>query len=187
MGKNDFVSIKDLARQLGMDRSHARRYVLKLGYPFQKRRTIDSGGQLTLCVALADAKQIATQRAGQGFTAPTIVAVSNIGHFYVVQLIPELDAKRLKLGFAESLQQRLAEHRTAAPTAKLLCSWPCKRSWERAVIDALTGANCRLISNEVFECDDPQKLIQRGNKIFELLPDPKLRLPVAKHFVLNSP
>jgi hypothetical protein len=44
----EFVSIKELAVRLGMDRSHARRYILKLGYAFHKRRTPDSGGQLTL-------------------------------------------------------------------------------------------------------------------------------------------
>jgi hypothetical protein len=50
MDSDGFVSIKELAQRLGMDRSHARRYVLKLGYSFHKRRTSDSGSQLTLCV-----------------------------------------------------------------------------------------------------------------------------------------
>jgi len=98
---DEFTSIKELAKRLGMDRSHARRYVLKLGYSFHKRRTPDSGGQLTLCVTAAEADEVVSQRADQGFTASNVVAVSDIGVFYVIQLVPELDPKRLKLGVAE--------------------------------------------------------------------------------------
>jgi len=124
VANDEFVSIKDLAARLGMDRSHARRYVLKPGYAFHKRRTPDSGSQLTLCVISAEAEQIMSQRADQGFVASTVVTVSDVGVFYVIQLAPDLDPMRLKFGFAESLQQRLLEHRTAAPTARVLRAWP---------------------------------------------------------------
>jgi hypothetical protein len=161
MADDAFISIKELANRLGMDRSHARRYILRLGYAFHKRRTQDSGGQLTLCVSTSEADEIVSQRAGQGFTASTIVAVSDVGIFYVIQLVPELDPKRLKLGFAESIDQRLSQHRTAAPTAKVLRAWPCKRTWELTAMDSLTRLDCRLILNEVFECDDPEALGKR--------------------------
>ncbi len=36
----------------------------------------------------------------------------------------ELDHRRLKLGFADDLNSRLAQHRTAAPTAVVARSWP---------------------------------------------------------------
>lgn len=147
MAGNEYVSIKELAQRLGMDRSHARRYVLKLGYSFHKRRTRDSGSQLTLCVSGAEADEIASLRAEKGFIASTPVTISDVGVFYVIQLVPDLDPKRLKLGFAESLEQRLSQHRTAAPTARVLRAWPCKRSWELTTIDALTRHGCRLILN----------------------------------------
>ena len=107
MDSNGFVSFKELAQRLAMDRSHARRYVLKLGYSFHKRRTADSGRQLTLCVTEFEAGEIAAHRANQGFTASTVVVVSDVGVFYVIQLVPELDPRRLKLGFAESLDRDL--------------------------------------------------------------------------------
>jgi hypothetical protein len=183
---NEFVSIKDLAKRLGMDRSHARRYVLKLGYTFHKRRTPDSGSQLTLCVTSAEADQIASQRADKGFIASTVVAVSDVGVFYVIQLVPDLDPKRLKLGFAESIEQRLSQHRTAAPTARMLRAWPCKSSWEQTAIDALTTVGCRLILNEVFECDEPDALVKRGDAFFSMLPEPNVRTPLAESSPLNS-
>lgn len=111
MVSDDYVSIKDLAKRLGMDRSHARRYVMKLGYSFLKQRTPDSGGQLTLCVTRAEAEEITSQRRDKGFLSLTVVAVSDVGVFCVIQLAPDLDPRRLKLGFAESLEQRLSQHR----------------------------------------------------------------------------
>ncbi len=186
MAVGEFVSMKDLAKRLGMDRSHARRYVLRLGYEFHKRRTSDSGSQLTLCVTSADADQIAAQRSGRGFMGPTVVAASNVGVFYVIQLVPDLDPKRLKLGFAESLEQRLSQHRTAAPTASVLAAWPCKRCWELTAMDALTRVDSRLILNEVFECDDPSALVERGEAFFMMLPSPDLRMPLAETSPLNS-
>ena len=186
MVSDDYVSIKDLAKRLGMDRSHARRYVIKLGYSFHKRRTPDSGSQLTLCVTSAEADGIASHRADTGFTASTVVAKSDVGVFYVIQLVPDLDPKRLKLGFAESLEQRLSQHRTAAPTARLLRAWPCKRAWELTAIDALTRERCRLILNEVFECDEPDALVNRGDAFFGLLPAPEVRAPLASASPLNS-
>ena len=185
MADDEFMSIKELANRLGMDRSHARRYVLRLGYAFHRRRTQDSGGQLTLCVSAAEADEIVTRRSDQGFTASTVVAVSDVGVFYVIQLVPELDPKRLKLGFAESVDQRLLQHRTAAPTAKVLRAWPCKRSWELTAMDSLTRVDCRLILNEVFECDDPQSLVDRGEAFFSLLPQPNTRAPLAESSPLN--
>lgn len=183
---DDYVSIKDLANRLGMDRSNARRYVKKLGYSFHKRRTPDSGGQLTLCVTSTEADEIALQREEKGFTAPTLVSISDVGVFYVIQLVPDLDPKRLKLGFADNLDQRLSQHRTAAPTARVLHAWPCKRSWESTAIDALTHEGCRLIRNEVFECDEPTTLVQRGNAFFKMLPAPDVRAPLASSSPLNS-
>ncbi len=185
MAEDEFISIKDLANRLGMDRSHARRYVLKLGYSFHKRRTQDSGGQLTLCLIAAEAEEIVSQRADQGFTASTLVAVSDVGVFYVIQLVPELDPNRLKLGFAESIHQRLSQHRTAAPTARVLHAWPCKRSWELTAMDSLTRLDCRLILNEVFECNDAQALVERGDAFFRLLPQPGTRSPLADSSPLN--
>jgi hypothetical protein len=182
----EFVSIKELATRLGMDRSHARRYVLKLGYDFHRRHIPDSGGQLTLCVTTVEATEICCQRAAEGFEASSVVPVADVGVFYVIQRVPELDPKRLKLGFAESLEQRFSQHRTAAPTARVLRAWPCKRSWEPTVRDALTRTGCRLILNEVFEYDEPEAVVEQGDAFFKMLPQPGDRVPLAKNSPFNS-
>jgi hypothetical protein len=175
----DFVSLKQLAGELGMDRSHARRYVLRLGVTPHKRRTPDSQNQLTLAVSTHEAELIRGKRREAGFLESAKPVFKEIGVFYVIRLVPELDPRRLKLGFADDLVSRLAQHRTAAPTAAVVKSWPCKRAWEGTVMDCLAGVNCRLILNEVFECDDVDAMIRRADNLFELLPGPAAKAPLA--------
>jgi hypothetical protein len=181
MEQETYISVKHLAEQLGMDRSHARRYVLKLGFKPQKRRTADSGSQLTLTVTTQEAETILKNRRDRGFTPEAKALESEAGVFYVIQLVPELDAKRIKLGFAIDLNDRLVQHRTSAPTATVLKSWPCKRSWETTVMDCLSSVACRHILNEVFECDSLDDLTRKGDELFRILPDPKRRNELSEH------
>jgi len=181
MEATEFVSLKQIAERLGMDRSAARKYVLKLGIKPHKRRTADSGNQLSLTVTDEQARMIFKLREDQGFTASGKPVELENGCFYVIQLVPELDPRRIKLGFAIDLADRLSQHRTAAPTAKVLKSWPCKRAWELTAMDCLFLTHCRHILNEVFECDDLEELVKKGEDFFALLPDPGKKKELSEH------
>jgi hypothetical protein len=174
-----FVSLKQLAVELGMDRSHARRYVLRLGIEPHRVRTPDSQNQLTLAVTMRQADMIRAKRQEAGFLGEMKPITGEAGVFYVIRLVPELDPSRIKLGFADDLASRLAQHRTAAPTAAVVKSWPCRRHWEGTVMDCLVHVQCRLILNEVFECGDVEALVSRGDSFFGLLPDPARKIPLA--------
>lgn len=172
-----------------MDRSHARRYILRLGVEPKKRRTPDSGGQLTLTVSADEASYILRARKEQGFLGSSKPVENEVGQFYIIQLIPELDPTRVKLGFADDVNTRLAQHRTSAPTATLLKSWPCKRSWEGTIIDAIASVGGKLILNEVFEFEDLQPVIKRADELFALLPNPSKRIPLSEkspHVSVNA-
>jgi hypothetical protein len=177
---DEFVSLKQLAAEIGMDRSHARRYVLRLGVTPHKRRTPDSANQLTLALTQEEADLVRSRRREHGFLDTSRPVVTGIGVFYVIQLVPELDPSRIKLGFADNAASRLSQHRTAAPTAELVKCWPCKRTWEATVMDTLTAIGCRLILNEAFECDDLTRLIAKGDALFAVLPEPASRIELAK-------
>ncbi len=167
---SEYVSLKQLADRLGMDRSHARRFVLRLGYKPVKRRNPDSGNQLALAVTAEEADKIVQAREERGFLAAEHDAVPNeYGVFYAIQLVPELDPLRMKLGFASTIEERLAQHRTAAPTATVLKTWPCRRSWERAAMDCLTQGY-RHIGGEVYECTNIDEVRDRGDAFFALMP-----------------
>jgi hypothetical protein len=91
------------------------------------------------------------------------------GRLYAVQLVPELKPERIKLGFSDRLNDRLVEHRTAAPTLKLLHSWPCQRAWEKAAIAAIANGE-RQVGPEAFDFIDISVALKRGNRFFGLLP-----------------
>ena len=181
MEAEDFVSLKELAETLGLDRSNTRKYVLKLGIKPHKRRTPNSKNQLSLAVTTEEAQRVIRERETQGFTSSARIVESDTGVFYVIQLVPELDPKRIKLGFALDLKERLAQHKTSAPTATVLKAWPCRRAWELTAMDSISSANCRLILNEVFECDDLEALLQRGDQFFAVLPEPGKKRDLSDH------
>ncbi len=166
----DYVSLKELAKELGIDRSGLRRYVLKSGIVPVNIRTADSRSQLTLALHVDDAEAIRQLRQKQGFGVVKFAPVENTnGCFYVIQLVPDLDPNRVKLGFANDVMTRLSAHQTAAPTATLLKAWSCKRSWEGPIIEGVTRIGCRLISNEVYECEDLEALVKRCDEFFRFI------------------
>lgn len=172
-----YILLKNLAQELGMDRSHARRYVLKNDIPMFRIRTIESRGQPTLALTPEDAEAVKELRQSQGYAVsghPGEVIMNNHhGWFYIIQLVPELDEGRVKLGFAGNVETRLQSHRTVAPTAELAKTWPCKQSWEKAAIDCVVGdkaTNCWSIGGEVYGCRDLGLLVQRGDAFFSIMP-----------------
>ena len=62
----EYVSLKQLAEELGLDRSNTRKYVLKQGLKPHKRRTPDSGNQLTLALRVEEAEYIRNKRREEG-------------------------------------------------------------------------------------------------------------------------
>lgn len=169
MNENKYVTLTQLASELGLDRSNMRKYVLKHGFSPVRIRTPRSRGQLTLALTLDEAETIRELRQSQGFVKSQPVENST-GYFYIIQLIPEFAPNRVKLGFASDVQARLSTHRTSAPTARLVKFWPCKRSWESTAIASMTRIECELIAGEVFECRSLAGLIARSDEFFAILP-----------------
>jgi hypothetical protein len=180
------IVLNSLAAELGCDTSHFRRYAKRHGVTPHKRRTAESGNQLALYITDVEADFLRERRKEDGFTASEMLVDSEVGFFYVIRLVPELDERRIKLGFADNVQVRLAQHRTSAPTAVVVASWPCKRSWERTVMDCLAAKNCTLILNEVFECTNVAELIEQGNRFFALLPSPADKVDLAECSPINT-
>lgn len=74
------------------------------------------------------------------------------GWIYAVALVPELDARRIKVGFTENpVGRRLAQYRTANPTALLVGLWEGDRYSEQLAHVALRG---RIGASEVFHVEN---------------------------------
>lgn len=168
---SDHVTLSALALELGLDKSGLRKYALKNHFVPVQIRTLESRGQSMLALSSEDAEALRELRQQQGFGPGTgEVLDTGTGFFYVVQLVPELSPNRLKLGYTNGLDGRLSAHRTAAPTAILLKSWPCQKVWEPAAIASATRVESRPLSNEVFDCDDAGRLVERVDAFFALMP-----------------
>jgi len=91
------------------------------------------------------------------------------GFLYIIQLEPELDPGRFKIGFAGTVEERLRSHRTSAPFATLVRQWPCKLLWEKTAIESITR-DCEKLHTEVFRTDAIQGVLERADRFFEIMP-----------------
>ena len=149
------ITLKELADELGLDRSNLRKYVNKLGLEFHRLRTPESRGQLTLSVTNDEAEYIRKCRSEAGFiknkNAKNKAGID--GCFYAVLPDKEARPNRVKFGFTTDLKNRLSSHRTCCPKAELIIQWPCKRTWESAILDSLSAhGGVSLVAGEVYDC-----------------------------------
>lgn len=182
---DDYVSIKDMAKRLGIDPTTVRRLIERfgsqLGIAVQRGRGSTSNAKWTHYLTREDAERLAAfYETRQGVRAEEERADSfqAFGFFYVIQLVPEALPNRVRIGYTDNLEKRLAEHQTAAPTAKVIAQWPCKRSWDYAAMDSLTREGCTWVLNEVFE-GEPEGFVQRGHAFFAQMPGPESVRPLS--------
>jgi len=173
----ELVPLAEIAKRLGLDRSNARRWLLKNGFRFLRIRTPETKGQLTLAMPEQDVQAAIELRKRLGFSvgrqrgaAITSQDAENGGCFYVIQLVPEFEPNRIKLGFSTNIDKRLASYRTIAPTARLVKTWPCRFSWEQAAMACAVGDQCKRIGAEVYDCTDLDSVIARLDQFFHLMP-----------------
>lgn len=184
MNLPDLIGIADIAKRLGLEGTAVRRLIRREGDALGIELHRGKGLKLLLTREDAD-KLVASYEAGR---SPLAVSgetsdearYDGFGFFYLIQLVPEALPDRVKIGFADNAEKRLAEHRSAAPTARLLKSWPCKRSWDYAAMDSITRTGCKLVLNEVYE-GEVEGFIQRGDAFFAMMPVPETTKQLSEH------
>ena len=92
---------------------------------------------------------------------------SDDGVFYVILLIPEYSKTRIKVGFTENMENRLRSHMVSAPTAEIIKTYPCKRSWEGYML-AVVERHGRCIRTEVFDIPKLDPLLKDLATAFRL-------------------
>ncbi len=168
----ELVPIGQIAQELGVSKDYALRYL--------KRRatalgiTLERGSRNAVSLSRDDANRVADTfkpRFPDPLAEPRQIKRGNFGYFYIIQLLPDDLPKRLKIGYTDNLEVRLSDHRTSAPTLKLVRHWPCKRGWEEAARASITRTGCHLIGGEVFD-GDPGALVRAAEAFFGLMPNP---------------
>lgn len=184
-----YATFQEIADDLGVGIDTIRRKSKRLNLEITRRKTVSSKGALVNCLSREDADKLKAffdQRQDYEFTAGiSDVSVRRYGYFYLIQLIPEALPNRVKIGYTDNLEQRLSEHRTAAPTSKLIKSWECKRAWDLAAMDSITRENCKHVLNEVYE-GDINAFIERGDRFFSNMPKQSDAVILSEHSPLNE-
>lgn len=178
----EMVTIAEIAKRLGVDQRTVGRLIARETETLNLQLIRGKGDKRLLSREDAD-RLIASYEARRGPVAADPVEATKydrFGYFYLIQLVPEALPNRVKIGFADNVEKRLVEHQTAAPTAKLLKRWLCKRSWDYAAMDSITRSGCKLVLNEVYE-GDINGFMERGDAFFSLMPNPDSERELSEH------
>lgn len=179
----EMITIADVAKRLGLNTTTVRRFIARESESLNIELRRGKGDKLLLSKDDAE-RLVASYEARRGpiviGETPDSGRYDRYGWFYIIQLVPEALPNRVKIGFADVVEKRLGEHRTAAPTAKLLKSWPCKRSWDYAAMDSITRTCRKLVLNEVFE-GEIAGFLERGDAFFAVMPNPDSEKELSEH------
>lgn len=178
----ELIGIPEIAKRLSVDTTTVRRFMARESEALQLQLNRGKGDRLLLPKDDAE-KLIASYLAKRGPVAvgsEESAKYDRYGYFYVIQLVPEALPNRVKIGFADNIDKRLTEHRTSAPTAKLLKAWPCKRSWDYAAMDSITREGCKFVLNEIYE-GHIKGFLERGDQFFSVMPNSDTEKELSEH------
>ena len=167
MTVSNYITIKRLGDEIGMDRSNLRKYVNSLGINMVKIRTPDAGNQLSNAITLEEAKLVKKARQESGFMD---VPMNRKGEFYLIVLNGDVPGirPRVKLGFTTDLENRIQDYRTTNPHCYYVGRWECEKAWEQAAIYAVTNYDgCNHVGGEVYDCFMVEILLKRCDRFFE--------------------
>ena len=169
---DDMISVIEAGSQLGRRKSTIFKVMKRLGIHPHKRRDAASGNQVVAYLTLAEFERVkaaiaervaAEPDGGDGFVS------AEIGVFYLVQLEPEHDAMRFKVGFASNMAERLRALRCSAPFAVVVKTWPCRRLWEKTAIECVSNG-CEQLHTEVFRCSSLEVVVAKCDQFFGMMP-----------------
>jgi len=164
------ISIVQAAQELGRNKQYLFKLVDRFGLEKTLERSSGSKGQKIAYISMDGYKKIQDYiNSTENTSVQEEATVSGYGVFYLIQLEPEHDPDRFKLGFATNIEERLRAHKTSAPYSTVVKTWPCKLLWEKTAIDSVTQG-CERIHTEVFRANSIQEIEKRCNKFFALMP-----------------
>lgn len=179
---DECISVIDAASEVGLDKRNVFKILKRLGIEtfLERSAAPDHRGQAIAHISLDDFESLRHDLASRISGSPTPDSETTdaeyvpveAGVFYLIQLEPEHDPGRLKVGFAVTISERLRSHRCSAPFAALVKKWPCRRVWERTAIDCVT-AGCEQLHTEVFRTGDLAAVVARCDQFFSMMPQTK--------------
>jgi hypothetical protein len=169
---DDLISVIDVANRLGIRKQTVFKVMKRLGVSAVKLRSAGHKNQMISYVTTRESELIEqdiVNSASSSTVDSTLPATTESGVFYLVQLEPEHDPGRFKVGFATNLQERMRTHRCSAPFVTVVGTWPCLERWEKTAIDCVTQ-DCERLHTEVFRSTDFEQVVKRCEHFFIQMP-----------------
>lgn len=167
---DELISVTEIAKTHARHRSVLHKIIKRLGIETRRIRSEEARGQEAVYITLADYSLLKAEiEYEQDSDLPDEETAEWRGFLYIVQLEPQFDPGRFKIGFATSVEDRLKSHRTSAPFAKVVRQWPCKLLWEKTAIESITR-DCERLHTEVFRTSDIEIVLAQAESFFDLMP-----------------
>lgn len=166
------ISVIDAAKELGLLKQTLFKILKRLGVSTTLKKGSFHRGQKVAYITIDDYSLIQVEMKALGkpeIENLNLQAETENGHFYLIQLEPNSDPGRFKVGFASNISERLRKHRCSAPFSIVVATWPCKFLWEKTVIDCITQG-CEKLHTEVFRTTSLQNVRDLCDQFFALMP-----------------
>jgi hypothetical protein len=175
---DDLVSVIDVASQHGKRKGTVFRILNRLGIEPTKRRSSAGKNQLVSYITQEELRRVTIEmqaitnrddlEPSEGEEGDDFVS-AEVGVFYLIRLEADFDPGRFKVGFAAGMSERLRQLRCSAPFAVVVRTWPCRRLWEKTVIDSV-AAGCERLHTEVFRTTSLDEIVARCERFFAIMP-----------------
>lgn len=166
--KDNLIAVVEVASQLNKDKKYIFKIINRLGIDKSLEKSSEARGQKIAYITYSDFERVKEYIISSNTEQQEIVDSSSGGVFYLIQLEPEFDPSRFKLGFATNIEERIRSHKTSAPYSKIVKTWPCKLLWEKTAIESVTQG-CEQVYTEVFS-GDIESVCKRCDNFFALMP-----------------
>lgn len=162
---DDLYSFSELAIIFNMNKGNLIKLIQKMGLKTFEYRSPEHKNQIVKAINKEGFDLLNKYRLGPDRIESDILVKKE--EFYLIQICPDISLKRIKIGYTTDIEQRIGNYKTICPTCKLIKTWPCKRIWEKAIIDMAIVKDFVKLGDEVFDCDI-EKLIERLDLIFKM-------------------
>ena len=164
------IAILEIAAQHGVRKQRIFKLVKRLQIEPVKQRSSDTKGQEASYITQDEYERLKPHLDGRvGQESATQSGTDAV--FYLLLPEPQCDPRRFKVGFATDVEERIRHFKTIAPHVELVRKWPCKALWEKTAIDCVTDG-CERLHTEVFRSEAIEKVIDRADRFFALMPRP---------------
>ena len=160
------VSLKQLAEELGFHTSSVRKAVVRRGFtPF--RLSKDKNKPLFLKHEDAELfkQQIENER-NNAVVSGISISPSRISGVYFIEVPSYEGIIRVKIGWSDSLSDRLSTYRTIIPDLRIKAVWRTTDAWcERAALKCAERKG-RRVHQELFEFEDNESVLIELTDLF---------------------